>query len=287
MRGVIINSKKSLFFILSVLGCFSFFAPLAAYALEDDVILENKNEQGTNVFIIAANTITAGSGYTINTGAEVTFVAGNKITLGPEFTVNAGAAFHASIGYMSGYTVAENENWQGRHFVYNDLVITPGSLLTLLPGTEIVFLSEGDSAFEVQGTLTAGQNILFTSEDPSPGSWKGLTITGSANLIDVTIEYARQGVLAKAGSIVAINGCTLRNNLVGIHAYGGRPIILNSSIINNSWYGIKEDEEGSSAVTYTIFSGNGHNYYDENLSVISINRLNSQPGNWGNQEVEE
>ena len=281
------KSKKSLFFILSVLGCMNFFAPLAAYALEDDIFLENKNEHGTNVFIIAANTITAGTGYIINDGAEVTFVAGNQITLGPEFTVKAGAAFHASIGYMSGYTVTENENWQGRHYVYNDLEITPGSLLTLLPGTEIVFLSEGDGAFDVQGVLIAGQNILFTSDNPSPGSWKGLTITGSANLTDVTIEYARQGVLAKAGSIVAINSCTLSDNLVGIHAYGGQPIILNSSIINNSWYGIKEDEEGGSSVTYTIFSGNGHNYYDQNLSVIAIDRLNSQPGNWGNQEIEE
>lgn len=287
MRGVIMKSKKSFFFILSTLAYFSFFAPLAVYALDNDLILENKNEKGSNVFIIAANTITAGPGYIIDTGAEVTFVAGNQITLGPEFTVKAGAAFHASIGYMSGCTVAETENWQGRHYVYNDLVITPGSLLTLLPGTEIVFLSEGDGAFEVQGTLIAGQNILFTSDDPSPGSWKGLIITGSANLIDVTIEYARQGVLAKAGSMVAINGCTLRNNLVGIHAYGGQPMILNSSIINNRWYGIKEDEEGGSSVTYTIFSGNGHNYYDENLSVIGIDRLNSQPGNWGNQEVEE
>ena len=287
MRSLIMKNKKSLLFILSVLVCFSFPAPLAVFALEDNLILENKNEQGTNVFITAANTITAGPGYTIDTGAEVTFVAGNQITLKPEFTIKAGAAFHASIGHMSGYTVAENENWLGKHYVYDDLVVIPGGLLTLLPGTEIIFLSEGGGAFEVQGSLIAGQNILFTSDDHTPGSWKGLTIAGSANLTDVTIEYARQGVLAKAGSIVTLDGSTLRNNLVGIHAYGGWPNILNSWIINNSWYGIKEDEEGGSAVRYTIFSGNGHNYYDENLSIISISRLNSQSGNWGNQEVEE
>ena len=111
-------------------------------------------------------------------------------------------------------------------FFFNDTATTEIYTLSLHDALPI-FLSEGESAFEVQGTLIAGQNILFTSDDPSPGSWKGLTITGSANLIDVAIEYARQGVLAKAGSMVAINGCTLRNNLVGIHAYGGRPIILN------------------------------------------------------------
>ncbi len=271
--------------IIMVIGYISVLGPAVVSGMDEDIILTDEYMTEGVVTIAAFNTITAGPDYIIE-GADVTFVAGDMITLRPGFTVRKGSTFRASIGLMSGYTVEGDEGWAGRHYIYGDVIISPGSTLDVSSGAEVVFFTEGDGALEVEGTLTVDGGIFITS-DVVPGSWRGIIVegTGAVYLTGVEIKYARQAVLVKEGAEVILNGCTLRDNLIGVHACGGHPVIRDCLFFNNGWYAIKEDAGGSpNGVRDSTFSGNGHNYYHEGLGVISIDIVNTLPGNRGNVE---
>lgn len=271
--------------IVIFIGYISVLGPAVVSGMDEDIILTDEYMTEGVVTIAAFNTITAGPDYIIE-GADVTFVAGDMITLRPGFTVRKGSTFRASIGLMSGYTVEGDEGWAGRHYIYGDVIISPGSTLDVSSEAEVVFFTEGDGALEVEGTLTVDGGIFITS-GVVPGSWRGIIVegTGAVYLTGVEIKYARQAVLVKEGAEVILNGCTLRDNLIGVHAYGGHPVIRDSLFFNNVWYAIKEDAGGSpNEVSDSTFSGNGHNYYHEGLGVISIDIVNTLPGNRGNVE---
>jgi hypothetical protein len=70
---------------------------------------------------------------------------------------------------------------------------------------------------------------------------------------------------------------------VGVHILGNNIEIFNSVFSNQSQYGIKEDDGSTPVVTYNIFRTNTHDYYDDELTVIDINKLNEIPGNEGNE----
>lgn len=267
------------------IGYISVLVPAVVSGMDENIILTDEYITEGVVTIAALNTITAGPNCVIE-GADVTFVAGDRITLRPGFTVRKGSTFRASIGFMSGYTVVGNEGWAGRHYIYGDVVISRGGSLDVSSGAEVVFFTEGDGAVRVDGNLTVDGGI-FTTFDATPGSWRGIIAegTGSVYLTGVEIKYARQAVLVKEGAKVILNGCTLRDNLIGVHACGGCPVIRNSMFLNNKWYAIKEDAGGSpDELRYSTFSGNGHNYYHEDSGIISIDRVNTLPGNRGNVE---
>ncbi len=271
--------------IIMVIGYISVLGPAVVPGMDEDIILTDEYMTEGVVTIAAFNTITAGPDYIIE-GADVTFVAGDMITLRPGFTVRKGSTFRASIGLMRGYTVEGDEWWAGRHYIYGDVIISPGSMLDVSSGAEVVFFMEGDGALEVEGTLIV-EGGIFTTSDVVPGSWRGIIVegTGTVYLTGVEIKYARQAVLVKEGAEVILNGCTLRDNLIGVHAFGGHPVIRDCLFFNNGWYAIKEDAGGSpNGVRDSTFSGNGHNYYHEGLGVISIGIVNTLPGNRGNVE---
>lgn len=267
------------------IGYISVLVPAVVSGMDENIILTDEYITEGVAKVAAFNTITAGPNCVIE-GADVTFVAGDMITLRPGFTVRKGSTFRASIGFMNGYTVAGNEGWSGRHYIFGDVVISPGSSLDVSSGDEVVFFAESDGAVRVEGNLTVDGGI-FTAFDVTPGSWRGIIVegTGSVYLTGVEIKYARQAVLVKEGAEVILNGCTLRDNLIGVHACGGYPVIRNSMFLNNEWYAIKEDAGGRpNQLRYSTFSGNGHNYYHKGLGVITIDAVNTLPRNWGNAE---
>jgi len=263
----------------------SFSSPSLLSALEENLLLVDQNITKGVVSIAAINSITAGPNCTID-GADVTFVAGTEITLQSGFCVRVGSSFRASLGYMNGYTVNDTELWEERKYIQGNLDIQPSGLLTLLPGCEVVFIADNYGIIKVFGKFTVNGGVLKGSGF-IPGSWKGIIVEGSGDcyLKGTAIENAQQGVVVKSGAQVTIEECILKNNLIGLHAHGGMPVIRNSHFINNEWYGIKEDAGGRpQEIRENVFSGNAHNYYHEGLGVISINHLNTLSGSWGNVE---
>jgi hypothetical protein len=265
--------------------------PLVVPAYEKNLLLENQTiDTGADITVAALHTITAGPAYVVESGAHASFLVGkqpgDKIVLRPGFRVLLGGSFRASGGDMSGCDIRVTERWNRNHYINGDLVIHPAASLTISSGSEVVFVSEANASLKVRGELSA-EGVTFTSSSPVPGAWNGIVVDdkGVAAIFNSLIEYGRQGIVAKSGSEVTLVGCTLRNNIVGVHVIGGDPSILGNSFFYNSWYGVKEDAGGSPReLKHNTFSQNGNSYYNYKSGVISVELLNAFSGNWGNVE---
>jgi hypothetical protein len=74
----------------------SVFIIIQVAAAQDELVLENQEISSTETYE-AANSITAGPGFTILSTGNVTFKAGNYIYLRPGFTILSGGTFHAML----------------------------------------------------------------------------------------------------------------------------------------------------------------------------------------------
>lgn len=182
-----------------------------------------------------------------------------------------------------------DEVWSGIHRIYDDVVVPQGIKLTVRPNTQVIVDGiPGDTGYFhgliVHGSLVVeGDGAAFTSITGEKGGWRGIEVSGRAQLDGVAIRHAERGVAAFDSSVVNIDNTLLEDNKVGVHVYNAKPTIRNTVFQNNLWYGIKEDEAGRPVVTGCRFSENTIDYYHETLTEISIEQLNQLKGNHDNQ----
>jgi hypothetical protein len=128
-------------------------------------------------------------------------------------------------------TLAGNETWgPGPIIVNGDVTVPYGVTLTIVEGTEVIFIYDFDrlstggdpqkSELVVQGTLIAegieGNLITFHSSrpsDPGPGDWNGIkAIVGSTvNLDYCLIKDGEIGLQAGSATELIIENCTIED----------------------------------------------------------------------------
>ena len=179
-----------------------------------------------------------------------------------------------------------DETWSGIHYIYGDVTVPNGIILTILPGTQVIvygnIAADGFYKLDIQGNLIiqgAGQPVTFSSST----GWKGIYLEGQATLDSVIIRNAERGMTVVNGASTTITNCTFQDNQVGLHAYGVKSMVSNCTFLNNTLYGIKEDEGGRPVVVDCRFSGNGMDYYSETDTDLTIDELNQITGNSGNK----
>ena len=159
--------------------------------------------------------------------------------------------------------------------------VPEGISLEIEEGTEVSF---PESAYLiVRGNLIINGSpeeiITITGTD-----WEGLLITETAQLDEITyltISYAERGLVLEDQDI-SINNSTFTGNKIGIHIHGSSPGLYSCNINNNKLYGVKEETGSMPKFTDCTFDGNGNDYYQFELTIISIDRLNGFEGNSGN-----
>lgn len=143
--------------------------------------------------------------------------------------------------------------WRGTVFISGDVVLAKGSSLTLLPGTEVLFLPPRSDQQEfvehpyfpgseliVRGSLaaegTAEAPILFASADPGApaGSWGAINIeeAPSASFRYCLFRQADSAVHARQ-SQVFIEQSIFEENLVGIRFHSTDMLIENNLLRRN------------------------------------------------------
>jgi hypothetical protein len=179
-----------------------------------------------------------------------------------------------------------DEVWSGTHNLDGPVTVPTGINLTIQPGTRVVLNGAEETSLIINGSLNipGGESgVEFSPANGETASWKGIYVEGQAFLNSVTLCRAERGLAAVAGSTVNLVNCVFRENQVGLHVYGAGASVSNSSFINNTLYGIKEDEGGRAVVVDCVFSGNGMNYYHDTLTEITMDQLNEITGNRGNR----
>lgn len=187
-----------------------------------------------------------------------------------------------------------DETWSGEHLIMGDVIVPEDRILTILPGTKVLIdgipgVSGYNHQILIQGKLIIGKKDGSSNEavniqlvDDGTGNWQGIHVEGVADLTNVVIEDALRALtVAKAGEVKLIDG-SIMNNVIGVHTCGTRPTIENTLFINNSRYGIKEDQDGRPIVINCTFNNNWIDYYHQKLSRITMDELNNLEGNSGN-----
>ena len=185
-------------------------------------------------------------------------------------------------------TLYMDEVWSGEHHIYADVTVPEGIVLTISPGTKVIVDGiPGDTGYNhaliVHGSLTVQTGTSFISVNGTvENGWKGIYITGEAALDGANINHAIRGITVMDTANVTVSNCSFMDNYIGIHVYGSHPRIDHCQFTNNQWYGIKEDQGGRPMVLDCGFTGNEVDYYQDEVSEITIDDLNKIPGNSGN-----
>ena len=95
------------------------------------------------------------------------------------------------------------------------------------------------------------------------------------------ISKAKRGLTLEKQNPV-IRNCIFKENEIGIHLINSSPVVTECSIIQNQFYGVKEEVGSIPVIINSIFSGNGNHYYHHELTNISIDKLNNLKNNSGN-----
>ncbi|HEX3046588.1 MAG TPA: PKD domain-containing protein [Bacillota bacterium] len=196
-----------------------------------------------------------------------------------------------------------DEVWSGIHRIYGDVTVPAGIKLTIQTGTQIIIDGIlGDTNYFngliIKGQLEVQPGVVFDAVNRDTGEglitdfgdgsgddgWKGITIEGNASFNGVTFRHAFRALAVFSTANVTVTDCTFRDNYVAVHVYGSAPQVYSSQFINNLWYGIKEDLSGRPVVIDCGFSGNEVDYYQDQVTEITIDQLNRIPGNRGNHD---
>jgi len=148
--------------------------------------------------------------------------------------------------------------WQGRVEIMGDVVLAEGSELSILPGTEVVFLPappELDrwqdhpnfpgSELIVRGRIdalgTEQQPIVFRAADPGApaGSWGGVNLVESPEADFAYCLFTQaDSALHSWKSRVFIEHCRFENNLVGIR-FNDSPILIERNTLRDNGTAIR------------------------------------------------
>lgn len=195
-----------------------------------------------------------------------------------------------NVGNTTSGNLYMDEVWSGIHHLYGDVTVPEGITLTILPGTQIIVdgnpMTGYNHKLTVKGTLLAeagNSPTTFRSVNQNVANgWRGIYITGLAVLENTVIQDAMRGLAIMDSANVIVANCTFQGNYAGIHVYGAAPLVRDCTFMDNVWYGIKEDENGRPTVIGCGFSNNYIDYYDDDLTKITMKQLNAITGNSGN-----
>jgi hypothetical protein len=141
--------------------------------------------------LFANNTITT------NEGAPVRIPANEVGKLDSQSSYTGNVANREYISIFESSDIDDDQTWQALNVPYKLHNNSLNAVLTIEPGSTLIFRQGGNFRIERTGTLiargTAVNNIIFTGENKTPGSWHGLqfTFSGTANELDhVSVEYA-------------------------------------------------------------------------------------------------
>jgi len=145
--------------------------------------------------------------------------------------------------------IGRDESWEGRVLIDGTVMVAPGVVLTIRPGTQVRFAfrdSNGDGIGEselfVQGRIAAigerDRPIIFTAAGrQGPGRWGAINIMGSdveENLFAwCRIESSYRG-LHSHFSTFRVEHCSFRGNTRGLQFQESKAVILGASIFSNS-----------------------------------------------------
>jgi hypothetical protein len=141
--------------------------------------------------LFSNNTLTGNEGTPVR-------IPANKIgKLDSQSRYSGNASNREYISVFQNSDVFNDQTWQALDVPYKLHNNSVEAVLTIKPGTTLIFRQGGNFRIESNGTLiargTAAKNITFTGENKTPGSWHGLqfTFSGTANELDhVNVEYA-------------------------------------------------------------------------------------------------
>ncbi|MFH1287134.1 MAG: right-handed parallel beta-helix repeat-containing protein [bacterium] len=155
-------------------------------------------------------------------------------------------------------SISRDTVWAGNIYIKGVVTIKRGIVLTILPGTRILFKKVkvdndeiGDSELNVEGKIiavgTKEAPIVFTSfeKEKNPADWKFvyLSFNKKSRLSHCKFEYAFTGLQAHY-SEVHITHCLFENNVEGMR-YSTVKLLLENSIFRNNIYGLRYEERQS------------------------------------------
>ena len=201
--------------------------------------------------------------------------------------------------------IMTDANWSGEVWVKGDVVVEKGATLTIMPGTQVMFLPVSDenksgadparSEITVKGRLIAqgtrnNGRIIFTSggTNPQMNDWSGIVLKNPRTpsvLNNCLIEYAYKGVNCY-GSSPEISECEIRYNLyAGISCeVRANAVIRKNSITSNEFAGLVCELASNPIVEQNIITQNtnGVIIFDRsqpNLGTVNYTRGSSRGEN--------
>jgi PKD repeat protein len=179
-----------------------------------------------------------------------------------------------------------DEHWSGTHTITGSILVPGGITLYTSPSTEVRVSGNPVDGYNhritVEGTLLPGTGTSFSMTEGRNELWNGLYVRGQAGLSNVTIQNAHFALTITETAEITVTGSVFRNNETGIHILGRDSTITGCVFENNSVYAIKEDAGAEPHVTDCTFKNNLYDYYDDERTVISVEKLNLKPECSGN-----
>ncbi|MFZ3031638.1 MAG: right-handed parallel beta-helix repeat-containing protein [Candidatus Moraniibacteriota bacterium] len=207
---------------------------------------------------------------------------------------------HAALTYIH-EEISGDVVWTKAHgpYIVAGVIIPEGSSLTIEPGV-IIKASTWATLFQVTGgTLTVGapdaERVIITSlfddtvdgdtnEDgdatsPYPGHWNSIMIlSGQATLTNVTIKYGNKDGIYGYGQVFNENGTVSCSDVefslsggVGLYAKGGVTEVYDSSFLDNSRYGIRQQGGGILRFGRNTFQRNNTAVYIQGSTTVFEN----------------
>lgn len=179
-----------------------------------------------------------------------------------------------------------DENWYGVMEISDDIIVPQGKVLTIMAGTQVIFT--GNYQIRVLGKLvidgTANEPVIVGD---TTTAWNGIRLEKcdpGSQVNYAVIEGASAGLVINQ-SQASVLGSIFKSNNIGLHVLSSDPAVQNSSFLENSIYGVKEDNSATPTVTNCLFSGNKvADYYEDQRAIINIDVLNRMNGNSGNSK---
>lgn len=177
--------------------------------------------------------------------------------------------------------ITEDTEWSGSIIVENEISVSPGAKLTILPGTGVFF--KNGAELNVYGRLiaegTSSYPIVFTaaSESPSPGYWGGIRFdcAESSRIVNCKIMYGEVGISCNYTSNLVIENDTISHCICGIGFYYSSPENISSNYITQNQRGIYGVESSPILTNNTITncSDKGIYFYLNSSPVLYNNTI--------------